>query len=110
MQVEIESPRATRSNETPKKEPIRERSNLTDFELEPKVPKEEVKEMIREVKRESKSPAPIYFDDKNRDRLREVIKSLNENKSSSAASEYIDNFFSQKNSQYLFSLVSGILQ
>ena len=65
MQVEIESPRATRSNETPKKEPIRERSNLTDFELEPKVPKEEVKEMIREVKRESKSPAPIYFDDKD---------------------------------------------
>lgn len=85
MQVEIESPRASRSGEAmPKKESNRERSTLTDFELESKVPKEEVKEMIREVKREAKAPAPIYFDDKD---FRELEKPKTKTKRQSSRKE-----------------------
>lgn len=73
MQVEIESPRATRNSETdvkPKREVSRETESIKDFDFEsPR--KEESREIVKEAKRESKSPKPVYFDD---DDFRELEK------------------------------------
>lgn len=63
MQVEIESPRMTRSHEVrkEKKEEVKETPKEFEYDVRPK--KEEVKELIQEVKKEK--PSPIYFDDKD---------------------------------------------
>ena len=67
MQVEIESPRASRTKDVevaPKREIAREKESLKDLSFEASK-QEETKEIIREIKKETKVPKPVDFDDKD---------------------------------------------